>query len=434
MKRVVAAGLVAAAVALGVAVSASAHATLRDVSPSFRQELERGPKVVRLRFDQLVSLPAIRVLDARGRNYAGAARADGTVVTAPVERLPKGAYTVRWRVLSADSHVVSGVWTFGVGVRAPPPMEAYGASGPTRTEHVVRWAYFVALALVAGALGFRLLCLRALELPPRVENRLYLVAGIGAVGVLELGILAFCLRCQDVLQLPFGEFLYGDLSSISTGTRFGKAFIAMTLGFALVTALVYLAWLLARPVLLAPALAIALGFASGLSLSGHDAVDAGSSWKTQAADWVHLSAALLWVGGLVALVAVWPIAHELRRVAFARFSRLAAVLVVLVLSAGIYLGIVRLPAFSDLWTQDYGRVLLVKIALVLIAVGWGAFHRFVVRPALEGASDGFLVRVGRSVAGESLVAIAVLLAAAVLVDSKPPVPPVAGPALQASRR
>ena len=53
-------------------------------------------------------------------------------------------------------------------------------------------------------------------------------------------------------------------------------------------------------------------------------------------------------------------------------------------------------------------------------LAWGAFHHFVVRPALAGAGDGFMARVGRSVVGESAVAIAVLLAAAVLVDSKPP--------------
>src|SRR5262249_37845969 len=182
-----------------------------------------------------------------------------------VRTLPIGPYTVRWHALSADSHVVSGVWTFGVRVVAPPPMEAYGAGGPTRTEHLVRWAYFVALALTIGSLGFRLLCLRGLALPAPVEKRLYLVPGIGVIGVLELGSLAFCLRCEDVLQLPFGKFLYGDLSPISTHTRFGKAFIAMTLGFALVAALVYLAWLLERSALLWPALALAVGFASGLS-------------------------------------------------------------------------------------------------------------------------------------------------------------------------
>ena len=424
MRRLALAGVV---FALCVPAVAWAHASLRSVSPGFQQRLQGSPKVVRLHFDQIVDLPVVQVLDGSGRNYAGDVRVHGTDVVATVRELPTGPYTIRWHALSADSHVVSGVWTFGVRVRPPPPMEAYGASGPTRTEHVVRWAYFLALALTIGSLGFRLICLRGMVLPLRVEKRLYLLSGAGVIAVLELGILAFCLRCQDVLQLPFGEFLYGDLSPISTETRFGKAFIAMTLGFALVAALIYLAWLLDRVVLLWPALGLALGFASGLSLSGHDAVDAGSSWTTELADWAHLSAASLWVGGLVSLVvAVWPVAHTLRRDAFVRFSRLAVALVALVLFAGIYLSVVRLPQLSDLWTHEYGQVLLVKILLVALVLAWGAFHHFVVRPALAHAGDGFLRRVGRSVAGEGIVAVVVLLAAAVLVDSKPPpaAPPV----------
>jgi putative copper export protein len=91
-----------------------------------------------------------------------------------------------------------------------------------------------------------------------------------------------------------------------------------------------------------------------------------------------------------------------------------------VLVAGTYLGIVRLPHVHDLWTQNYGRVLLVKLGLVGFALLWGAFHKFVIGPALDRADDGFLNRIGRSLAGESLVGVAVLLAAAVLVDSKPP--------------
>ena len=58
-----------------------------------------------------------------------------------------------------------------------------------------------------------------------------------------------------------------------------------------------------------------------------------------------------------------------------------------------------------------------------------------VGPALERADDGFLTRIGRSLAGESLVGMAVLLAAAVLVDSKPPARPVqAGPSSRRERR
>ena len=230
-----------------------------------------------------------------------------------LQSLPRGAYTVRWHAVSSDGHVVSGVWTFGVGVAAPPPTEAYGASGPTRTEHVVRWAYFLALMLLIGGLGFRLLIVRG-PLPPRAESRFYKVTGLGVVAVLEVGIVAFLLRAEDALQLPFGRLLYGDLSPVAGGTRFGTAFIAMTLGFSLVAAALYLAWLLERRVLLWIAFALALGFASGLSLSGHSAADAGSSWKSELADWVHLSAACLWLGGLVQLaLVVWPLAPELRQ-------------------------------------------------------------------------------------------------------------------------
>ena len=119
----------------------------------------------------------------------------------------------------------------------------------------------------------------------------------------------------------------------------------MTLGFALVAALVFLAWLTDRGRLLWPAFALALGFASGLSLSGHSAADAGSSWLSQLADWVHLSAASLWVGGLVQLAfVVWPLEPELRRAAFLRFSRLATVLIVVLLAAGTYLSIAAAAA------------------------------------------------------------------------------------------
>jgi copper transport protein len=288
---------------------------------------------------------------------------------------------------------------------------------------VVRWAYFLALALLIGGLGARLLVLWKLPVPKALEQRFALMTAIGVVAVLEVGIAAFLLRAEDALQLPFGDLLYGDLSPISGGTRFGHAFVAMTLGYALVAALLYLAWLLDRPVLLWPALAVSLGFASGLSLSGHSAVDRRSSWLSQLADWVHLSAASLWLGGLCALVVcIWPLAPELRRTAFLRFSRLATVLVGLLVTAGVYLSVLRLPQVSDLWTASYGRVLVVKLGLVSVALLWGAFHHFVVRPAIS--RPGFpLGRMSRSLAGESLVGMAILLAAAVLVDSKPPAPP-----------
>ena len=163
--------------------------------------------------------------------------------------------------------------------------------------------------------------------------------------MLNVGIAAFVMRAADALQVPFVDLLYGDLSPIATKTRFGVAFVAMTLGYAIVTALVLLAWILDRPGLLWPAFLVGIGFATGLSLSGHQGVEPNSTFLTGLADWLHLVAAMLWVGGLVALATcVWPLAPDLRRGAFLGFSRIATVLVGVLVLAGTYLSIERLPA------------------------------------------------------------------------------------------
>ena len=120
---------------------------------------------------------------------------------------------------------------------------------------------------------------------------------------------------------------------------------------------------------------------------------------------------------------IWPLEPGLRRQAFLRFSRLATVLIVVLLGAGTYLSVLRLPQLSDLWTQRYGHVLLVKLGLVSLALAWGAAHHFLVRPKLERGAPLF-AGLPRSLIGESAVGMAILLAAAVLVDSKPPAQPV----------
>ena len=107
-------------------------------------------------------------------------------------------------------------------------------------------------------------------------------------------------------------------------------------------------------------------------------------------------------------------------------------LVALLLTAGTYLSILRLPTVHSLWTTGYGHVLLVKLGLVALALGWGAVHHFLAVPRIE--RDGVLGRLSRSMLGESAVAMAVLLAAAVLVDSKPPPQPAPQPPVAAHSR
>ncbi|HEY5661357.1 MAG TPA: CopD family protein [Gaiellaceae bacterium] len=413
MRRALLVGVFAA---LALPGQAFAHATLEHTSPGFEQRLATSPRTVTLSFDQYVErLPyAIRLYSTRAELPVPRIRVDGRTLVASLPKLGRGGYTIRWHALSGDGHVVSGVFTFGVRAEAPAPTQAFGASGPTRTEDVVRWLYFLSLALVVGGLGFRLLVARR-----RLPDRFFAIAGIGVFATLNIGIAAFLLRAEDALQLPFGRLLYGDLSPIAR-TRFGSAFVAMTLGFALVAALVFLAWLTDRDIFLWPAFVVSLIFVSGLSLSGHSAADAGSSWKSELADWAHLSAACLWIGGLVQLTAVvWPLLPELRRPALLAFSRLATVCVGVLLLAGVYLAILRLPQLSDLWSTSYGQILLVKIGLVALAFAWGGLHKLRAVPVV--ARDGTVPRLRASLAGESMVGMIVLLVAAILVNAKPPV-------------
>jgi hypothetical protein len=173
---------------------------------------------VSLQFDQAVDAFAnsIDVRSATGKDVtAGPTRTtdSGREVVVPLRKLPKGAYTVRWHVTSNEGHVVSGVYTFGVRVKPPPPTEAYGAGGPTKFEYVAKWGYFVGLALLVGGLAFRLLVLRGRTVTPALERRFYWIVGAGVVGSIELGILGFILRAADAFQLPLDQLIYGDLSS-----------------------------------------------------------------------------------------------------------------------------------------------------------------------------------------------------------------------------
>ena len=413
--------------------AALAHVNLLSSDPVTQSRLDTPPTAVRLRFNEPVTISAnaIEVLAPDGTVVSGTARTedDGYVVVAPVSRLSRGnGYTVRWRVIGDDGHSPAGVFTFGVGVAAPPPTEAVGASGTTWRDDLARWGLFAALALLIGPLVVRLVILRGSLVPEALERRFHVVSVVAAFLVIDVGIAAFVLRASNALQLPIADFPYGDLQPFAEKTRFGVAFLVMTLGFGIVAALLLVAWILDRLALRWPALVLSLALVSGLSLSGHQATEPNATWISEVADFLHLVAASVWVGGLAALAfLVWPVAPSLRRTAFLGFARLAVVLVAVMVLAGAYLALVRLAEVSDLWETLYGRFLLLKVAIVGVALTWGAVHHFVVRPRLEAGEDP---DVHPSLVGEATVAFAVLLAAAILTNVAPPpvdtgTPPVA---------
>ena len=116
---------VVAAVLVGVSASpAFAHATLEQTSPAAGQVLDQPPKKLTLGFNESVevALGAIRVYNSKGDRLeiGDASHPSGqqSQVQVDVPKLDDDSYVVTWRVISADSHPVSGAFTFQVGKSA----------------------------------------------------------------------------------------------------------------------------------------------------------------------------------------------------------------------------------------------------------------------------------------------------------------------------
>jgi putative copper resistance protein D len=197
----------------------------------------------------------------------------------------------------------------------------------------------------------------------------------------------------------------------------------------------------------AASLVMALGVAFTTAVTGH-AGDWGDVSPSAAVDFVHVMASSLWVGGLLALailgsrsVSRWPPA-KFRMIA-RRFSRLAGWSLLAVVLSGSYNAWIQVATPSGMWTTAYGRVLSIKLAIVLVLMWFGAVSRYTIVARLaDRGGHGLGARVFRLgrlalfgtrrvahallpshflryVSREALLGIGVFACTAVLVDSSP---------------
>ncbi|MFN3339670.1 MAG: copper resistance CopC family protein [Dietzia sp.] len=108
----------AAAPASVLAPVAAAHSVLVSVEPQDGATLETSPDQVTLTFNeeinQMFASVAVTTGGDRDNLVTGEPVVEGPVVTVALDDLAEGAYTVGYRVTSADGHVVSGSSVFTV--------------------------------------------------------------------------------------------------------------------------------------------------------------------------------------------------------------------------------------------------------------------------------------------------------------------------------
>jgi hypothetical protein len=157
MNRVVATLVLAisfAVAAMAGAGVASAHATRVATDPADNADLSTTPAQVSATFNEKLQpqFAAMTVVGPDGNLWStGDPKVDGAVVSVGLRPLgPSGAYTVNYRVTSADGHVVSGSWSFRLtvaGTGAPGPSAT--ASSPSG-DGIPVWPFFVAAGLIVA--------------------------------------------------------------------------------------------------------------------------------------------------------------------------------------------------------------------------------------------------------------------------------------------
>ena len=253
-----------------------------------------------------------------------------------------------------------------------------------------RAVHFVALALLFGAPLFRLAVApdgrgvaggRAIEL----------AAGLAAL----VSALGWFLGVAATMAGSFADALSPDiLQTVATDTRFGRLWIVRLAAIAVLLVIQAAAKpLRAKPsrvrdivLVIVAAIVTASLVGVGHGLAGQGALAAIHA----AADMTHLVCAATWIGGLFCLgqlvraAVTGAVGADTIRFVLPRFSHIGYAAVALLVISGCINALVLVPRPDALIGTDYGRVLLVKIALAALMVS----HRGRQPDLAHAAADG----------------------------------------------
>lgn len=440
---------------------AHAHALLVRSSPAAGAEVALPPATIELWFSEPLEAQFSYAYlvdgegNAIGRNAAVVDPADPFHLILTPPALAPGIYTVAYHTLSqSDGHEWLGTFPLTVlnpdgsrpsGVASANPTDAQQGMLPPPLKVASRWLSLMGVMLLAGVLVFRQFILGDNAAAPTATaslstnqtllatidpySRGALIVGMGAVFIGGwLQILAQMVSLGEV----GGQG--GATIDLFFQTRAGTLIVTRQLlvGALLLLTIIGASLAVGRPhVLQWLALLLTLALLATFAVGSHAAAVAGSGWAI-IGDFIHLLAAGIWLGGLTMLaIVLWlgrrqpPAELEpLRRIVW-RFSAVATLAVFVLLCTGLFSTMIHLQSWALLWETTYGRVLLVKIGLVLVTLAFALRNHRLVHPVGTKATAWTAHRYpqfARQVWGESGVALVLMVVVAILVQTPVPQP------------
>jgi putative copper export protein len=249
------------------------------------------------------------------------------------------------------------------------------------------WIRDLAIAVTLGA------ALVGGVLAPRPDPWLGRVASLAAVVWLVTLLAQSVLTVSEVLALPLTQS--GDVGivwSLLTQTTLGRVMLTQ---FAIITVVALLAWVVLdrlTGILIFLATVVA-AFLPGFV--GHSGLAEGHESATISLG-IHIVAAGTWVGGLIATVAYVRRGAPDGSVVLRRFSAVALGCVILLAESGLLNAALRLDGPAALLTSQYGAIILAKVAVLTVLIGFGLRHRSAMQRSM---ADGHTV-LGRFITWE----------------------------------
>ena len=301
---------------------------------------------------------------------------------------------------------------------------------------LIRFALYLDLMALFGVAAFGLYGLRGGERRSGATLPFQPLLGGAALLGLILSAVGLAALAAGMAGVPFSQVDSASIGMILTGTSIGTAWIVRMAALAAALALGLLSP--ARPLVPLTGTAAA-GAAALVSLAwtGHGAMDEGTAGVVHlSADALHLLAAGIWVGALLALVLLVFRRRELvdhdhlilSHRALASFSLVGTITVAAIVVSGLVNSwlLVGPANLFDLPESLYGQLLIAKLALFAAMIALAAVNRFRLVPTFErsllSADHGATLRaLRRSLAVETSCALAILALVAWLGMLEPPI-------------
>ncbi|MBZ9764866.1 CopD family protein [Mesorhizobium sp. CA8] len=377
---------------------ALAHAALVATDPADGAVLTQGPGQFSLTFSEPVSPLVLTLVRPDGSQLALTSfrLKDQTVEIDNPETLKSGTHVLSWRVVSVDGHPVGGSALFSIGAPSAAPVAGEAVDWTLRAMvWVARLFLYAGLFLGVGG---------AFALAWLAEDRRCGQRFVAAALLFGLASAPLSLGLQglDGLGAPLAQFAAPTVWRTALETSFVWTVVIGLIALGL--ALVSLAGPSGLRKLSASAALLAVGAA--LAVSGH-ASAAEPQWLTRPLVFLHGTAIAFWAGSLAPLGLALRQQPAEAKVFLRRFSRAILPVVAVLAASGIVLAIIQVQQPAALIHTAYGRLLLLKLTLLLFLFTLAAINRWTLTAPAQAGDTEVQRRMVRSIGIEMLIVLAI---------------------------